>query len=51
MKQLHRPNEPLELEGTKSGAGGDNAAIESLFALLQKNVLSRRRRRSETRCA
>ena len=27
----------------KVGAAGDNAAMESFFALLQKNVLDRRR--------
>ncbi len=35
------------------GAAGDNAAMESFFALLQKNVLDRRRRatRQELRMA
>ena len=28
----------------KIGSAGDNAAMESFFALLQKNVLDRRRR-------
>lgn len=28
------------------GAAGDNAAMESFFALLQKNVLDRKRRRT-----
>lgn len=28
------------------GAGGDNAAMESFFALLQKNVLDRKRWRT-----
>ena len=30
------------------GAAGDNAAMESFFALLQKNVLDRRRCRTGT---
>ncbi len=30
----------------KVGAAGDNAAMESFFALLQKNVLARRRWRA-----
>jgi hypothetical protein len=30
-------------DSTRVGAAGDNAAMESFFALLQKNVLNRRR--------
>jgi len=33
------------------GAAGDNAAMESFFSLLQKNVLNRRTWRRETSCA
>jgi putative transposase len=37
----------------RGGAAGDNAAMESFFALLQKNVLNRRRwtSRAELRLA
>ncbi|MGJ0205091.1 integrase core domain-containing protein, partial [Leucobacter sp. gxy201] len=56
---LHRPVEPAQFRSRKFlralthhrlvgsmgrvGAAGDNAAMESFFALLQKNVLNRRR--------
>ena len=56
---LHRPVEPAQFRSTKLlaelrrhdlvgstgqvGSAGDNAAMESFFALLQNNVLDRRR--------
>jgi len=56
---LHRPVEPAQFRSTafirtlnnnglagsmgRVGACGDNAAMESFFALLQKNVLDRQR--------
>ena len=44
MRALHRHH----LIGSmgKVGAAGDNAAMESFFALLQKNVLDRKRWRT-----
>ena len=39
QRQIHRPR--------LAGQAGDNAAMESFFSLLQKNVLNRRR--SDTR--
>ena len=44
---VHALNRHL-LDGSmgKVGAAGDNAAMESFFALLQKNVLNRRRWRT-----
>lgn len=45
-RKVHRALARYGMVGSmgKVGAAGDNAAMESFFALLQKNVLNRRRR-------
>ncbi|MGI8663490.1 MAG: integrase core domain-containing protein, partial [Acidimicrobiales bacterium] len=44
-RKLHRALARHEMVGSMGqvGSAGDNAAMESFFALLQKNVLNRRR--------
>ena len=44
-RKLHRALARHEMVGSmgKVGSAGDNAAMESFFALLQKNVLDRKR--------